>query len=192
MTPHPHQTYTANQVARMIGHSRKFVERAIEAGRLRSRRLVAGGGVCPQNARHIIAREDLVRWLVSGPFDRGILRKIMNSGYPDAALVCTPPSLQAAVLRFCPAVQVGSLFSLGKTMGERKLWAAVVDLSAVGAAEATRSLAALSREADRPELVGLYDDEVAPRPETAEVFDLLVPLSRSPAAIARTLKDLRP
>lgn len=192
MTDASRQTFTANQVARMIGHSRKFVERAIEAGRLRSRRLVAGAGVCPNNARHIIAREDLVRWLVSGPFDRGILRRIMNTGHREAALVCTAPSIQAAVLRFCPAVKVDSLFSLGKAMSDRPLWIAVVDLSVVGAAEATRSLATVSRQADRPELVGLYDDEYAPRPETAEVFDLLLPLSRSPLSIARTLKELRP
>lgn len=194
MTTAPQTTFGVKQIMGMLRCSRDFVINSIAAGRLKATRLAsAGPNSVSQSSRYIVARDDLIRWLLTGQYDPHVLRTIINRSAPaDAVLVRTRPSLHSAMLRRFPAVAVDSLFSLGKAMHERQTWAAVVDLNEVGAAEATRSLAAIARCHDRPELIGLVDGDYTPRPETAEVFDLLLPLSRSDESLARAVAELRP
>lgn len=189
--PPPQTTFSTGDICRLLRCSRRFVTNSIATGKLRAiRRPSAGRSVA--NARYVVARDELIRWLMTGHFDPHVLRSVLNhSPVADAVLVRTRPSLQAAMNRRGPTLRVDSLFALGRTIHQRQTWVVVVDLNEVGATEAARSLSALSRLADRPELVGLVDGDYSARPETAEVFDVLLPLSRSDDSIAAAITGLR-
>lgn len=191
----PQQTvYTLKDVCRMTGVSRHVVGKAITAGRLKAFRTPVRNPKRDKQHHqwYYVQRDELVRWLLAEQFDLRYLRVALNATKDaEVVLVRTRPGIQSAFLRHGPAARATSLFDLGRMIVTRSVWAVVVDLCENGSAEATRSLADLSEKADRPELIGLYDDEYHPRPETAKVFDLLLPLSRSDADLASSVNRLK-
>ncbi len=187
----PQTVFTRRDIARMLQVGDTFVKDALRAGDLKSFRAVSEHGHRP---KYFVHRHELVRWLLTGRFELGHLRAMLNrADDADVILVRTRPGLQTALMRRGErAIRADGMFDLGRMLGEWRTWAVVIDLCEVGALEATRSLAELSKRPDRPELIGLYDDEYSPRPETAEVFDLLLPLSRGDAALAAGVSGLKP
>lgn len=186
----PQVVFSLRDITKMLGVSRTLIRAEIKRGKLRSFRKPNS---FLRDAQHLINRTELVRYLTTWGIEPRHLRLMLNRPQDsNVILVRTRPSLQTAIMRSERAIRVDSLFALGDILNKWKVWAIAVDLGETGAAETTRSLSAYSRTADRPELIGLYDDEFAARSETAEVFDILLPLSRSDAAIAASIKELKP
>lgn len=185
----PQMFYTAPEIGRMLNISPSFVRREIIAGRLKAVQNTPKKGGGPR--RHYVQRSDLVGWLLAGGYDIRNLRALLNgAGGAEVVLVRTRPSLQGAFMRRDLTILADSMFDLGQKLFDRHVWAAVIDLAEVGAAEATRSLTALSQRVDRPVLVGLYNDEYTTRPASGDVFDLLLPLSRCDRDLAAAITNL--
>lgn len=186
----PQVVYTTKEIADMLGVGRSLILKKIAAGHLKSFRkphFYAG------NTAHFVNRSELVRWLLSADIHPKHIRRMLNQHErANVVLVRTRASLQTALMREDRAIRVDSLFALGDILHKWKVWAIAVDLGEIGATEATRSLSAFAKQTDRPELVGLYDTDYFPRPATAEVFDILLPLSRDDASLAASIAELKP
>lgn len=184
----PQQIFGVRDIARLTGVGRTFVHSQIAAGKLPATRVRADAG---KPGRFAVRRDDLVRWLLTWQFDLRLMRRMLN-GDAGVVTVAARPGVQTQLLAYDRVVPVDCLFRLAEALHQWPTWAVVVDLPAVGSAEAVRSLGPLAARADRPELIGLFADEVGARPEVVEVFDALLPLSRSDAAIARSVAALNP
>lgn len=172
----------------MCGMGRTFITKEIAAGRLKA--FTGPNSHGPSKWKYLVARNELVRWLLAARFDLHYLRKLLNNGKGKdlVVLVRARAGLQTRLMAGKPTIRLDSLFSLGQAVRDWVVSAVVVDLAEVGTAEATRSLADFARQVDRPVLIGLYDDTCYPRAETAEVFDFLFPLSRSDDALVASIK----
>jgi hypothetical protein len=183
----PAESFGITEISRLTGIGRETLRERIAAKVLPASKVPSAGRL---GWRYEVSRPDLVSWLLSSDCAPATVRRLLNGGAGAAvALVRTRPSLQTAFLARRPTVLADSLFALRGVIDQWRVAAAVIDLPEVGSADATASLRAFSKLADRPELVGLYDDEYTPRPDTAAVFDLLLPLSRSDAALARAVTE---
>lgn len=188
MTPKPQQWYTLREIARMVGYSKRTIQNAVRAGTLKAtRRGCVGPGF---NPAYIVHRAELARWLIASGAPTESICGWLN---PEqwVILVGCEPALQSAIggrTRLVP-----TLYHLGEEIHTRPAWAAVVDLPAVGTAEACRALVGLAARPDRPRLIGLFDDSEAGVDQRAvAVFDNLFPRSAGPAALARGILYLSP
>jgi excisionase family DNA binding protein len=184
----PQKHYTVRQVARLVGLSKSTVTRQIHDGRLAALRTPLGLKGQPN---YLIFRDDLVRWLLESGFPTARLRTILNpTGM--VVLVRTDAALECA-LGGTRTRAVQSLFQLGLALTEAPCWGVVVDMPACGTEESCRSLAELSRRADRPLLVGLHgDDGCEASPLIPQTFDAVLPRAADVGVLARSIMRLKP
>lgn len=181
------QAFTLTQIRTLISCSRTFLVKQINAGRLKA-------DLRPWHAdsskkRYSVDRGELIRWMQAGGIPLELIRSALYPAGP-VLLVRTSPCLQEA-LAGTPTRLIQSLFQLGYEWERRAGWAIVVDLPGVGYSEAIRSLSKFSRELDRPELVGLYEDEHAKNRQAAAIFDVLLRRNAEPRVIAGSILRLR-
>lgn len=179
--------FRVKEIADMVGASTWTVRCQIKQNHLRAVRAPGKRGTKPR--QYQVHRTELVRWLVAGGFPLEQLRLALN---PDGVLftVRVDPELTKLLV---PArvIALPTMFHLGLELRTRSCWGAVIDLPAVGTAEAVQALTGFARLPDRPELVGLYgDDGYVPGAEKA--FDVLLPKVSPPQTLARAILRLRP
>jgi hypothetical protein len=108
------------------------------------------------------------------------------------ALVRTPAAVQAAVARLMPTIQCAGLFDLGRLVEAGKVWAAVLDLVALGTADTARELQAFHGQAGRSvELIALLPDDGVGSLPSPVPFDVPIGATTTAAAVAGVVARLR-
>lgn len=181
------QNFHLAKICSMLGCSRTYLIDQINAGRLKATLRPWHANLSVK--RYFVDRTELIRWMQAGGIPLELIRTALYPAGP-VMLVRTKPELQEA-LAGTPTRLIQSLFQLGYEWQRRAAWAIVVDLPTVGYREACRSLGQFSRVLDRPEMIGLFEDEHPRNREAAAVFDVLLRRDAEPATIAGGILRLR-
>lgn len=186
----PPETYTARDVARMLGVTKSYVCDQIRGSQLRAQMLPKSPGM--RQRKYRIQRDELVRWMVGSGIPAARIRSALNPG-GELILVGSTADVTTALVRWTATVDAPTLFHLGRALGQRAAWGIVVDTTNLGMVETCRALLGYSREADRPELIGLHGDDFNPANRTAaDLFDAMFPRAWATDRLAKCIMQIRP
>jgi excisionase family DNA binding protein len=176
--------YTVRQVAEILGVSRRFVDKARQAGELPFKKAPRLSGTVFQ-----CDRDDLIGWLgrVNFPIDQ--CRGKLAVG--NHLLVCALPPRLVHALSGMRAEFASNAARLGMLYERKPPWAVVMSFSGMGRDTAMEVAADISRDPGRPYLIAIVGEDEATRPgRAADRFDLVLPEDITDVRLKSAIRQL--